>query len=254
MTAARGNTDGQGSDGSPARIRSARGSPHSVCDHGAIARVFLIDDHPMFRAGVRLALEREDDMEVVGEAATGEEALEEIRGHPRAVPDVILMNIPSTGIQENDFIRTARGLAGPTTRILIVSMEEATADEVVVAAMSAGALGFISKAAPCEQLLEAVRIVMSGGAVFCPAIAARLEGYFSAVGSLPGQVVFPQLTVREREILDLLARGYDNRGIARRLVVSEKTVRNHVSHIFAKLQVSDRTTAALRARNAGMGC
>jgi DNA-binding NarL/FixJ family response regulator len=136
-------------------------------------------------------------------------------------------------------------------RVLVVSMYEE--DDEVVAALRAGAHGYVAKEASREELLRAVRTVAEGGAVFSPAIAERLGTYFSAVHELPGRVAFPQLTNREREILDLLARGHNNRRIARQLVLSEKTVRNHISHIFAKLQVRNRADAVMRARDAGLG-
>jgi DNA-binding NarL/FixJ family response regulator len=126
-------------------------------------------------------------------------------------------------------------------------------DHAVMAALRVGARGYMVKGAVREELLRGVRTVATGGAVFSPTVAARLSRYFSAVHELPGRAAFPELTDREREVLDLVARGMNNRRIARQLVLSEKTVRNHVSHIFAKLHVSDRVEAAVRARNAGLG-
>ncbi|GGO87584.1 response regulator [Wenjunlia tyrosinilytica] len=216
-------------------------------------RVFLVDDHPLFRAGVRLAMEDADDLEVVGEASTGEEAVPALRS-PDMAADVVLMDLLLPG---RSGIETTRALiteAPPGTtapRVLIVSMSDE--DDAVVAAIRAGAHGYLVKGTPREELLRAVRTVAEGGAVFSSAVAARLSGYFSAVHDLPGRAAFPQLTERERQILDLLARGYTNRRIARELVLSEKTVRNHVSHVFTKLQVTDRTEATVRARDAGLG-
>ena len=141
--------------------------------------------------------------------------------------------------------------AVPGTRVLVMTMS--TDDDAVVAAMRAGARGFVVKGAGRRDLLESVRTVADGGAVFSPVVADRLAGYFAGLAAVPAREVFPQLTEREREVLDLVARGLDNRRIARELVLSEKTVRNHVSNVLAKLDASDRAEAVLRARNAGLG-
>ncbi|TWF86303.1 DNA-binding NarL/FixJ family response regulator [Streptomyces capillispiralis] len=206
----------------------------------------------MFRAGVRLELERTHDLELAGEAATEEEAVRELHGGSRPVPDVIVADFPLSRIREGDFVRTVGRLSeANAARLLVVSITES--DEAVIAAMSAGARGFLGKTVPREHFLLAIRLVAAGGAVFGPAIAQRMQSYFSAFGDLPEQSGFSQLTLREREVLDLLARGCGNREIARRLFLAEKTVRNHVSHIFAKLNVSDRSMAVVLARNAGIG-
>jgi DNA-binding NarL/FixJ family response regulator len=216
-------------------------------------RVFLVDDHPMFRAGVRLAIEDIDQLAVVGEAATGEEAVRALRG-PEPGVDVVLMDLwlPGlSGVEALQLIRPDPASSDAAPRVLIVSVS--AADDAVVAALRAGAHGYLMKGAPRAELVRAVQTVACGGAVFSPAVAARLHAYFSAVYELPSRAAFPQLTDRERQILDLLARGHDNRRIARELVLSEKTVRNHVSHVFAKLEVNDRAAAALRARAVGLG-
>jgi DNA-binding NarL/FixJ family response regulator len=215
-------------------------------------RVFLVDEHPMFRAGVRLELERSHDLELAGEAATEEEAVRELHHNNQSIPDVIVADLPPSRIWGGDFIRTVGKLSEEqAARILIVSITES--DEAVIAAMSAGARGFLGKTVPREHLILAIRLVAAGGAVFSPAIAQRMQSYFSAFGDLPEQSGFSHLTLREREVLDLLARGCGNREIARRLVLAEKTVRNHVSHIFAKLNVRDRAMAVVLARSAGIG-
>jgi DNA-binding NarL/FixJ family response regulator len=123
----------------------------------------------------------------------------------------------------------------------------------VVAAMRAGARGYVVKGAGRDDLLQAVRTVASGGAVFSAGVADRLGAFFSGLAAQPGRETFPQLTEREREVLELLARGYDNRRIARELFLSDKTVRNHVSNVLARLDVADRSEAILRARRAGLG-
>ncbi|MTE18608.1 response regulator [Streptomyces sp. TRM43335] len=221
-------------------------------------RVFLVDDHPMFRAGTRHAVESVDDMDVVGEAATGEEAVRTLCGGEVAA-DVVLMDL---GLPDGPGTEAARriiaspepgaGAVGVPPRVLMISAREE--DDAVISALRAGARGYVAKGAPREELLRAVRTVADGGAVFSPFVADRLGDYFSAVHDMPGRAAFPQLTNRERQVLDLLARGYGNRRIARELVLSDKTVRNHISHIFAKLQVTDRMAAADRARRAGLGC
>ncbi|GAA3159490.1 MULTISPECIES: response regulator [Streptomyces] len=216
-------------------------------------RVFLVDDHPLFRAGVRLALEDVEDMEVVGEADSGEEAVQALV-HERVRADVVLMDVQmpgSSGVSALPAITAAHHPGAEAPRVLMMSVTDD--DDMVVAALRAGAHGYLLKGAPRTELIRAVRTVAGQGAVFSPTVAARLSGYFSAVHELPSRAAFPQLTERERQILDLIARGYTNRRIARELVLAEKTVRNHVSHVFAKLQVSDRATAVVRARDAGLG-
>ncbi|MET8573049.1 response regulator transcription factor [Streptomyces sp. NPDC004783] len=218
----------------------------------AAVRIFLVEEYPVFRAGIRGGVEKAPDMELTGEAATGEEALRILEENPRTRPDVILADLRSSGMTEEDFLRAAGELPdGRPMRLLVLSA--GGTDESVITAMSAGAHGFMEKAAPWDELMRAIRLVAAGGAVFGPDVAARLRAYFRAVRDLYGQSAFPQLTSREREVLDLLARGSGNREIARQLFLSEKTVRNHVTHIFAKLQVHDRAMAVARARSAGMG-
>ncbi|MFF7070326.1 response regulator transcription factor [Streptomyces pseudovenezuelae] len=216
-------------------------------------RVFVVDDHPLFRAGVRLATEDIEDLEVVGEAESAEEAVRALV-HERVRADVVLMDVQmpdSSGISVVAAITAAQHLGTERPRVLMMSMSDD--DDMVVAALRAGAHGYLVKGAPRAELVGALRTVARKGAVFSPAVAARMSSYFSAVHELPGRAAFPQLTEREREILDLIARGYTNRRIARELVLAEKTVRNHVSHVFAKIQVSDRAAAVVRARDAGLG-
>ncbi|MEU0383432.1 response regulator transcription factor [Streptomyces chartreusis] len=224
----------------------------SVAERASNMGVFLVDEHPLFRTGLRLRLEEAHDMEPVGEAATGEDALRQLRRGNGPNPDVILVDLSPSDISETEFIQAIeKASPGRPTRVLVVSAAES--DEAVIRAMSAGAHGFMGKTAPWEELMPAIRLVAGGGVAFGSPLAARMETIFSAVRRIPGHSVFPQLTTREAEVLDLLARGYGNRAIARALYVAEKTVRNHVTHIFAKLQVHDRETAAAQARKAGMG-
>ena len=210
-------------------------------------RTLIADDHPHFRDGLRALLLSAPDVKVVGEARDGEEA---IRLAVRLQPDVILMdlNMPGTGGIE----ATRRILhTSPHISVLVVSMYED--DDSVFAALKAGARGYLLKGALKAEILRAIRAVTSGEAIFGPAIARRIMQYFSAPRRDVPREAFPELTDREREILELIARHETNPEIARRLHLSQKTVRNHVSNIFTKLQVSDRAQAVVRAREAGLG-
>jgi DNA-binding NarL/FixJ family response regulator len=210
-------------------------------------RTLIADDHPHFRDGLRALLLSAPDVEVVGEARDGEEA---IRLAARLQPDVILMdlNMPGTGGIE----ATRRILhTSPHISVLVVSMYED--DDSVFAALKAGARGYLLKGALKAEILRAIRAVTSGEAIFGPAIARRLMQYFSTPRQDVPREAFPELTDREREILELIARHETNPEIARRLYLSQKTVRNHVSNIFTKLQVADRAQAIVRARKAGLG-
>ncbi len=210
-------------------------------------RTLIADDHPHFRDGLRALLLSTTDVEVVGEARDGEEA---IRLAARLQPDVILMdlNMPGTGGIE----ATRRILhTSPHISVLVVSMYED--DDSVFAALKAGARGYLLKGALKAEILRAIRAVTSGEAIFGPAIARRLMQYFSTPHQDVPREAFPELTDREREILELIARHETNPEIARCLHLSQKTVRNHVSNIFTKLQVADRAQAIVRARKAGLG-
>lgn len=208
--------------------------------------VLIVDDHPLFRKGMRALLESMPDIEVIGEAISGKEAVEMATA---LQPDVVLMDLQ---MPEGGGLAAIRELSktSPNIRILVVTLFED--DESVFAALRAGARGYILKDADEEEMMRAIRAVGEGEAIFSPAIASRLMDYFAASRSLIPQEVFPELTEREREILTLIARGKTNAAIAAELTISLKTVRNHVSNIYSKLQVADRTQAAIRAREAGL--
>jgi DNA-binding NarL/FixJ family response regulator len=209
-------------------------------------RILIADDHTLFRDGLRALLASIADAEVVGEAATGDEAVAQAA---RLTPDVVLMDIQMPGM--NGIEATRRILrTNPSVGVVVLTMFED--DDSVFAAMRAGARGYILKGADQAEMLRAVRAVASGEALFGPAIAARLIAFFSGASTAP-PVPFPDLTDREREILGLVAAGHSNVEIADRLFLSPKTVRNHLSSIFSKLQVADRAQAIVRAREAGLG-
>ncbi len=209
--------------------------------------VLIADDHPMFRKGVRALLQAAPEFEIAGEASTGEEA---VAAAIQLQPDLILMDIKMPGVNGIEATRQILR-ASPHIAILILTMFED--DDSVFSAMRAGARGYVLKGADQDQLLPAMLATARGEAIFGPGIAQRVLSYFSAVRSAPAILPFPELTEREREILDLVAQGRTNGEIAERLVLSQKTVRNHVSNVFSKLQVVDRAQAVARARDAGFG-
>jgi len=210
-------------------------------------RVLIAEDHPLFREGMRGRLDRVADVAVVGEAASGDEAVE--LAH-KLEPDVILMDIKMPGLNGIEATREIQQ-ASPQIGVLVLTMFED--DDSVFAAMRAGAKGYLLKDSGGEGVVHAIRAVASGEAVFGPGVAERMIGYFSAPRAAAPQRAFPELTEREEEVLSLVAQGKSNREIARQLFVSLKTVRNHVSNILLKLQVADRAQAVIRARDAGMG-
>lgn len=211
--------------------------------------VLIVDDHPPFRAGLRALLESTPAVAVVGDAGSGDEA---IRLAARLQPDVILMDVQMSAM--NGIEATRHILAtSPHIAILILTMFED--DDFVFAALRAGARGYLLKGTMKADLLRAIQSAASGEAIFGAGIARRVIQYFAEArpASAIPPYAFPELTQREREILDLIASHESNAEIAERLGVSLKTVRNHVSNIFSKLQVVDRAQAILRAREAGIG-
>jgi DNA-binding NarL/FixJ family response regulator len=217
-----------------------------MMQNGAI-RVVLADDHPMFRFGLRLSLEGAGDIEVVGEAADGADAVTLVE---ELDPDVLVLDLTmpaAHGVQVIETLASSR----PRVRVLVVTMSDDSAS--VFAAVRAGASGYVLKGAGQAELERAVRATARGEAIFGPDVALTVRERLAApmgqaLGSLPDG-----LSDREREVLDLLARGMSNPDIARTLYLSPKTVRNHVSNILMKLRVPDRAQAMIRAREAGLG-
>ena len=210
-------------------------------------RILIADDHPLFRGGLRALLDSVADTEVVGEAATGEEA---VAAALSLVPDVVVMDINMPGLNGID---ATRRILDETEDVNVLVMTMHEDDEAVFAAIRAGARGYQLKGAAQEETLRAIRSVANGEAIFGPAIADRLQRFLAAPPTLDPGLAFPQLTDRELEILHLLALRRTNGEIATKLFLSQKTVRNYVSAIFAKLEVVDRAEAGLVARAAGLG-
>ena len=208
-------------------------------------RVLIADDSAEFRAGLCGMLEAVADIVVVGEAATGEQAIDLAI---QLQPDLVLMDLQMPGC--NGIEATRRIVAtSPHIGVLVLTMFDD--DYSVFAAMRAGARGYVIKGAPKQEMLRALRAVANGEAIFSPAIARRLMSFFATAHPSPS--IFPELTDREREVLALTAQGRSNIEISRQLSISLKTVQNHVANICSKLQVADRTQAVIRAREAGLG-
>ena len=210
-------------------------------------RVVVADDHPLYRFGLRAALDAEDGVEVVGEAATGRELLDLAARHR---PDVVVTDVSMPDLDGVAATRELRGLL-PGVAVLVVTMHDD--DATVRAALRAGAAGYLVKGADRGELARAVRTVAGGGAVYGPGVAGRITDFFTAPADDYAERVFPRLTPRERDVLDLVARGLGNNAVAARLDLSEKTVRNVLASVLVKLQVSDRGAAIAVARDAGLG-
>jgi len=209
-------------------------------------RIVLADDHPVVRGGLRALIDTLDGLEVVGEAADGDAAVKEVQ---LLRPDCVLMDVRMPGMDGVEATRRIRASV-PETAVLMLTMYDD--DATVFTAMQAGARGYLLKGAEQEEIVGAIRAVVAGQAIFGPGVAARVLSYFAAP---PAQVAapFPELTDRERDILDLLASGRRTADIAERLFLSPKTVSNHLTSIFAKLEVADRASAIIRAREGGLG-
>ncbi len=210
-------------------------------------RILIADDHPLFRAGLRALLDSVADTEVVGEAETGDEAVEVALS---VLPDVVVMDI---NMPDLNGIDATRRILDETDGVNVLVMTMHDDDDAVFAAIRAGARGYQLKGAAQDETLRAIRSVANGEAIFGPEIAERLQRFLSTPPAPDPSAAFPQLTDRELEILKLLAQRQTNAEIAAMLFLSQKTVRNYVSAIFAKLRVADRAEAGLVARAAGLG-
>ena len=210
-------------------------------------RILIADDHPLFRGGLRSLLESIADTEVIGEAATGEEAVEIAMA---LAPDVVVMDINMPGLNGID---ATRRIVDESDQVNVLVMTMHDDDEAVFAAIRAGARGYLLKGAAQDETLRAIRSVANGEAIFSHGVAHRLRSFLAAPQAVDPSKAFPQLTDRELEILQLLAERRTNAEIAATLFLSQKTVRNYVSAIFTKLQVADRAEAGLVARTAGLG-
>jgi DNA-binding NarL/FixJ family response regulator len=213
-------------------------------------KVLIADDHVFYREGVRALLAHSADILMIGEASTGEEA---VARADELLPDVILMDLKMPGLNGIDATRRIHA-AHPETGVLVITMFDD--DDSVFAAMRAGARGYLLKDADKDELVRAIVAVERGGAIFSPAIAERMMLYFShspKADPSKKNSEFPELTERERDILELIAQGQNNTAIANRLALSVKTVQNYVSSILNKLQVVDRYEAIVRAREKGLG-
>jgi DNA-binding NarL/FixJ family response regulator len=209
-------------------------------------RVAVADDHPVVRDGLRALFASLPEIDLVAEASTGREA---VRAAVTAHPHVLVMDLRMPDLDGVAATTEITRLA-PDVAVLVLSMFED--DESIFAAMRAGARGYLIKGASQEEISHAITTVAAGGAVFGPGVARRMLNYFAAPPQLT-ELPFPELTPREREVLDLIAAGLPNATIASRLGLAGKTVGNHISTIFAKLQVATRAEAIVRARDAGLG-
>lgn len=221
-------------------------------------RVVLVDDHPLFREGVASLLARAEGIALVGEAASGAEAVAIVES---LLPDIVLMDVKMPGM---DGIAATRAIIACCPHVGVIMLTMFEDDESVFAALKAGARGYVLKDADRGTLLRAIRAVARGEALLGPSIAQRVLEQFvrpqppapiapaAPVAPSPTDI-FNELTPRELDVLRLIAQGLRNRDIAERLVISEKTVQNHISNIFSKLQVNDRSQAIVRALQAGLG-
>jgi DNA-binding NarL/FixJ family response regulator len=210
-------------------------------------RVVTADDHPIYRSGLKLSLSSMEGFEVVGEASNGEEA---VAATAALNPDVIVMDVNMPGLNGVDATRRITQ-ADPEQAVLMLTMFD-DADSVF-AAMRAPARGYVVKGSGEDEIVAAIRAVSQGQAIFSASVAARVISFFGSAKPAAEPAAFPELTDREREVLELIALGVSNPVIATRLGLSPKTIRNNVSNIFLKLQVADRAQAIVKAREAGMG-
>jgi DNA-binding NarL/FixJ family response regulator len=210
-------------------------------------RVVLADDHPMVRYGIVAVLADAPEVDVVAEASDGSELLAAVQQHK---PNVVVTDLDMPGMAGADATARLRE-RHPEVAVLVLTMH--ADDESLFSALRAGARGYLLKGADRAELVRAIQSVHAGEAVYGAAIAGRIVEFFTGTAERYAAQVFPELTDREREVLDLVAAGKRNSEIAAALGLSDKTVRNHVSAVLLKLQVPDRTAAAIKARDAGLG-
>jgi len=210
-----------------------------------MTRVLIVDDHPAYRRGLCQMLSGVEELTVVGEAETG---LQAVALAQELLPDVVVMDIRMPDL---DGIEASRRLTGGASSPAVIVLTMFDDDNSVFAAMRAGAQGYLLKDAEQDEIVRAIRAAAAGEAIFGPEIAQRVIAHFATGGGSTASA-FPSLTEREREVLELLAAAKGNATIAHELMISLKTVRNHVSNIFTKLQVSDRAAAVVKAREAGL--
>ena len=218
-----------------------------MTDAVTMIRVLIADDHAAFRGGLQALLATAGDIEVVGEAESG---VDVVAAAGRLQPDVVLMDVNMPGI---DGVEATRRIVDGSPHVAVLVLTMSDDDETVFEAVRAGARGYLLKGAQRVELIRAVRAVAAGEAIFGPGVARRLMAYFARPAPRVDPEAFPGLTDREREVLELIAQGRSNADITATLGLSPKTVRNHVSNVFAKLEVRDRAEAIVRAREAGMG-
>jgi DNA-binding NarL/FixJ family response regulator len=207
-------------------------------------RVLIADDHPLFRDGLIALLTDGPDTELAGTATSGAEAVDLARP---VQPDVVVMDLRMPGLNG---IEATRRIVADSPQIAVLVLTMLDDDDSIFAALRAGARGYLLKGADRDQIRRGIHAAANGEVIFSADLAERMLGYFTAAAPPPA---FPQLTGREREVLELIAQGHANPAIAARLGLSHKTVRNHVSNILAKLQVADRAQAVAQARDAGLG-
>jgi DNA-binding NarL/FixJ family response regulator len=210
-------------------------------------RIVVAEDHPLYRRGLAALLDAQPGWRVVAQADTG---LSAVAAAAQFVPDVVVMDLQMPDLNGVEATRQVV-TNGPSVAVLILTMFDD--DDSVFTAMRAGARGYLLKGADQAEIVRAVTAIGSGEAIFGPTVAQRIVEFFAAPRPAHVTQVFPELTAREHEVLDLIAAGRSNADIAATLVLSHKTVRNHVSNIFTKLRVADRATAIVRAREAGLG-
>lgn len=214
-------------------------------------RILVADDHTLFREGIAALLSTTKDISLVGEAANAQEVIAKAQ---ELAPDVVLMDINMPGM---DGVQATRAILKNQPEIAVVMVTMLEEDASVFSAMRAGARGYVLKGAQHRELLETIRAAAVGQVLFGPNIATRMKGFFIDLASEKSaqspEEAFPELTSRELEVLDLIAQGVSNSQIAKTLVISGKTVRNHITSIFSKMQVADRAKAIVKARDVGLG-